>query len=168
MIIAQVDKNSNVNDVVEKVEKDLRKLKGQEEGKENFFVQTYDEILEQLENFIASKKLSVKKTYTAEPVWNIDPDLAHILLSNLLSNAVRHNVDDGDIQIRLKEHELQISNSGRASSLPAEKMFERFQTGSETGSTGLGLAIVKEIGTVTNMKVTYNYSGNRHILTIRF
>ncbi|GET28949.1 cell wall metabolism sensor histidine kinase WalK [Prolixibacter sp. SD074] len=127
-----------------------------------------DEILEQLEDFITSKKLSVKKTYTAKPVWNIDPDLAHILLSNLLGNAVRHNVDNGDIQIWLKEHELQISNSGRASSLPAEKMFERFQTGSETGNTGLGLAIVKEIGRVTNMKVTYDYSGNRHILTIHF
>lgn len=129
---------------------------------------TLDELLEQLEDFVASKQLTVEKTYNANPVWNIDPDLAHILLSNLMGNAVRHNIDGGSIQIRLEEHELQISNSGKEPSLPAEKMFDRFQTGSETGNTGLGLAIVKEIGAVTGMTVTYNYTDNNHILTVLF
>jgi len=129
---------------------------------------TLDELLEQLEDFVASKQITVEKNYLAEPVWNIDPDLARILLSNLLGNAVRHNIDGGSIQIRLEEHELQISNSGKAPVLPAEKMFERFQTGGETGNTGLGLAIVKEIGAVTGMTVKYDYADNNHILTILF
>ncbi|GET31441.1 two-component sensor histidine kinase [Prolixibacter bellariivorans] len=127
-----------------------------------------DELLEQLEDFITSKKLTVKKTYAAEAVWHIDPDLAHILLSNLLGNAVRHNIEGGNIQIQLEEHKLQISNSGKTPSLPAEKMFDRFQTGSETGNTGLGLAIVKEIGAVTGMTVNYDYTDNNHILTVLF
>ncbi|GET23110.1 sensor histidine kinase [Prolixibacter denitrificans] len=127
-----------------------------------------DELLEQLEDFITSKKLTVEKTYAAEAVWNIDPDLAHILLSNLMGNAVRHNINGGKIQIRLEEHKLQISNSGKEPSLPAEKMFERFQTGGETGNTGLGLAIVKEIGSVSGMTVTYNYTDNNHILSVLF
>ena len=110
----------------------------------------------------------VEKNYTAEPVWNMAPDLAHILLSNLLGNAVRHNLDGGNIRILLKENELQISNTGKTPSLPIDKLFERFQTGSETGNTGLGLAIVKEIGSVTGMKIVYEYSDDRHIMTVRF
>ncbi|MBR9675553.1 ABC transporter permease, partial [Candidatus Woesearchaeota archaeon] len=47
MFIASVDDYTEIDTTVERVEKNLRKVRGQEEGKEDFFVQTYAELIEQ-------------------------------------------------------------------------------------------------------------------------
>jgi len=127
------------------------------------------ELLEQFEDFIDTKKLSIQQFINALPVWQTDPDLAHILLSNLLSNAIKHNVEEGGIQIRLEKHRLEISNSGNAPSLPTQQLFERFRKGNDAnGNTGLGLALVKEICGVINIRVDYEYDNNRHRVTLSF
>ena len=45
MAVARVD-ISNIKQVVENVEKELRKERGLEEGKEDFFVQSFQEMLD--------------------------------------------------------------------------------------------------------------------------
>jgi putative ABC transport system permease protein len=44
-IIAKVDIN-NIDQIVEKVEREVRKSKGQEEGKEDFYVQSFEDLIE--------------------------------------------------------------------------------------------------------------------------
>lgn len=47
MIIARVDDFTQINTIADRVERNLRKSRGQEEGKEDFFVQTYEELIAQ-------------------------------------------------------------------------------------------------------------------------
>jgi signal transduction histidine kinase len=95
--------------------------------------------------------------------------LIEILLSNLLSNAIRHNIQDGFIKIILKEKELVIQNSGKLSSLDPQKLFQRFQNDSiDPGSIGLGLEIAKKICTLYHYSIQYLFSDQMHIFSVHF
>lgn len=77
------------------------------------------------------------------------------LLSNLITNAIKYNVENGSITIKAYrlEHNLiiEVSDTGRGiSKIDQGRVFERFfrcDQGRDkgTGGTGLGLAIVKHI-----------------------
>jgi len=99
----------------------------------------------------------------------IDPALAHILIGNLLKNAIRHNVTDGWIKVRLDATRLAVSNSGPAPAVPMERLFGRFQKSSQTDkSLGLGLAIVKKICDVNGLDVGYTCEEGVHEVAVRF
>ena len=97
----------------------------------------------------------------------MNPDLCLILINNLLQNAIRHNVEDGNIVIIIKANSLTIHNSGKKESLNVALLFERFQKNSTSHlSTGLGLAIVKEIAEVSGVMLKYEFIANRHWFTL--
>jgi signal transduction histidine kinase len=94
--------------------------------------------------------------------------LVEILISNLLNNAVRHNISGGHIRVELREGVLQISNSGDAHPRDPARMFARFGKDSNNSeSTGLGLAIAKDICKVQGFELNYSYNGE-HIFTVQF
>jgi signal transduction histidine kinase len=84
-----------------------------------------------------------------------DPSLAEILISNLLENAIRHNIPGGHIQITTIAHDnqatLTVANTGPH--VPAEqarRLLEPFQRldgkrGHDHEGLGLGLSIVAAI-----------------------
>ncbi len=83
-----------------------------------------------------------------------DVGLLQQVAHNLFSNAVRHNVDGGEIVCRLHAGGdfliLDISNTGpQISESEREQIFARFQRGSAAQGTGsgLGLSLVREIVT---------------------
>jgi signal transduction histidine kinase len=92
--------------------------------------------------------------------------LADILLNNLLSNAIRHNVAFGSIDISLTEKELLISNTGSYLNFDASAIFERFKKGDNAEGIGLGLAIVKQICDNYHFPVSYNFNNNFHCFRI--
>lgn len=92
--------------------------------------------------------------------------LVEVMISNMLSNAIRHNVPLGTVSVTLSKNTLTVSNSGTVS-LNKEQLFKRFASGSETGS-GLGLAIVKEICVRHNWKANYHFADGRHFFSINF
>lgn len=98
----------------------------------------------------------------------MNPDLAVVLLTNLIKNAVVHNHPDGFISVLIKPTSIQIENPGKNGALDEQKLFSRFykEQPSPT-STGLGLAIVKAIADLYAFTVTYTYN-NRHRLTVAF
>ncbi|MCW3091506.1 MAG: integral rane sensor signal transduction histidine kinase [Ferruginibacter sp.] len=53
-------------------------------------------------------------------------DLTDILLNNLLSNASRHNIKGGSIDIYLQSHQLTVSNTGSPKVLDSKRIFMRF------------------------------------------
>src|SRR6202012_3458923 len=53
-------------------------------------------------------------------------ELLDILLNNLFSNAIRHNIRDGKIHARLDEHSLRVSNTGMLEPLDDNRVFRRF------------------------------------------
>lgn len=124
--------------------------------------------LEQLEPALKERKIRLTKQLETQQVM-LPPTLADVLLNNLLSNAIRHNVDGGDIHVYLGDDILRIENSGTPLTQAPERLFERFSKGSNSSeSLGLGLAIVKEIGDKYGGEVTYAYAQGRHRLQVRF
>jgi len=91
-----------------------------------------------------------------------------ILLNNLFSNSIKHNIKNGTINVILSGEILQIQNTGYAEVLNANSIFERFQKEKKSEGSGLGLAIVKDICGLYNWKVSYHYSENIHSFKIRF
>lgn len=95
--------------------------------------------------------------------------LIEILLGNLLSNAIRHNIPGGTIEITMQGKELIIRNSGRQASLDTQKLFKRFQKDSaDSNSIGLGLEIVKKISDLNHFSIEYSFADQLHTFTIRF
>ena len=104
----------------------------------------------------------------AEVVKHMNKDLSEMMLSNLLKNAIIHNVKNGFVRIVIQPQLISIHNSGNAESIDPDKLFKRFYKGN-TGSqsTGLGLSIVKAIADVYNLKLIYHYD-HHHIISIHF
>lgn len=98
----------------------------------------------------------------------VNPDLATILLVNLVKNAIIHNHEGGFVTIILKAESLLIENSGKKAPLDKQKIFTRFyKDNASPASTGLGLAIIKAIADLYQFGLTYNYRQN-HIWSVYF
>lgn len=93
--------------------------------------------------------------------------LLEILLSNLISNAIRHAPAFTEVKIEVADS-LIIKNSGSPLKWP-DKIFNRFnqESRSSTGS-GLGLAIAKKICEVENFQLDYFYKNSSHHFKISF
>ncbi|WP_316797706.1 HAMP domain-containing sensor histidine kinase [Pedobacter frigidisoli] len=93
--------------------------------------------------------------------------LADILLNNLFSNAVRHNIKGGNIVVDLSPTRLVISNTGRANDDTA-RLFERFSKSSESEGMGLGLAITKQVCNLYGYQIDYKQEAELHYFSISF
>lgn len=126
-----------------------------------------EEKLAQLEDPLRDRHLVVHKDLDRLHL-PINSYLADILLNNLLTNAIRHNHDGGDLTIRLRERNLQIANSGPELSFDPSTIFDRFVKGAHSGGTGLGLAIVRQICDNYAFGLSYDYVEQRHTIDIQF
>ena len=95
--------------------------------------------------------------------------LTDILLNNLLSNATKHNVPNGSINILLK-NVLQINNTGIKQPLDEKQLFKRFSKQKNAiVNHGLGLSIIQQICIASGYTVTYNFNlPDVHSFTISF
>lgn len=113
--------------------------------------------LTDLEELFEAKNLTL--TVDIQPcLLHIDSALANILVSNLLSNSIRHNLANGRINIYLDSSRLQISNTCNSEFKGSADLFNRmtFHNRSEN-SLGLGLNIVKSICDKNEFKIEYDY-----------
>jgi len=99
----------------------------------------------------------------------IDPNLADILIANLLKNAIQHNDQNGWVKVELTRKKLEVSNSGSAPKFDTITFFERFRKNNQSsGSLGLGLSIVKKICEVNSLTISYNYKDKAHVISVVF
>ena len=95
--------------------------------------------------------------------------LAEVMISNLLSNAVRFNIDAGFIKCHIDNMFLIISNSGLDLSIDPEDLFKRFHKNSNNPqSVGLGLSIVKEITESYGMHISYTCNDAIHEIKLQY
>jgi signal transduction histidine kinase len=100
--------------------------------------------------------------------FQMNAELAEIMLTNLLKNAIIHNYPGGTIDIKIKSSKITIENTSTSDKLDASQIFKRFYKSSfQRTSTGLGLAIVKSIIDYYELKIIYEYSG-KHKFEVEF
>ncbi|CAN5749976.1 HAMP domain-containing sensor histidine kinase [soil metagenome] len=113
--------------------------------------------LKQFSELWQSKNIQVT-SMLEDAFITINPELSDIMLNNLLSNAAKHNRQDGAISIHLNQGELLISNKGVAHALDTTQLFTRFyKEGAANENHGLGLSIVKQICEVSDCSITYAF-----------
>ena len=116
-----------------------------------------------------AKSLTIKIELQEDFQIKSNSALAEVLISNLFLNAIKHNIEGGQIRITTRENKLVFSNSGQSEPLNTNKLFSRFSKSnpSEQG-TGLGLSIINKIANINNWTVSYNYDGDLHSFSISF
>jgi len=129
-------------------------------------------ILRNLENFedaFRMKNISTRCQCNEPVILSMNRSLAEILVSNLISNAVKHNVDGGNLEVLANQTNLRISNTGHSLSISPQRLFERFSKSDRTSeSVGLGLAIVRQIANLYRMQVEYRYENQLHTIIVSF
>ncbi len=126
-----------------------------------------NKVVNNFADLIEVKNIKLKLNLKDELQITINPTLAEILLSNLVQNAIRHNVNGGIINIDLMQNKLIISNSGEALTINSNELFTRFKKNDASkDSLGLGLAIVKSICNIYQLNIDYSYSNQLHTFTL--
>lgn len=115
------------------------------------------------------KGISVEIEATNPAFVEMNEVLAEVLISNILSNAVRYNLDNGFIKCFIDDRFLIVTNSGQPLTTDPELLFRRFHKGSDNPqSVGLGLSIVKKISDSYTMTVAYQCTGNIHEMKLEY
>lgn len=126
-----------------------------------------DEKVNQFQEMIRNKEITITCELANKNIY-ASQYLVDILLNNLLSNAVRHNIKDGRINIRLDAAQLVIENTSPQSSLDETKIFERFEKGKTSEGMGLGLTIARNICNNYAFDLSYSFAEPFHSFTVRF
>lgn len=128
------------------------------------------EIVSQLEYQVDVKEIEVATVFRADVTLCANRVLFDVLITNLLVNAIRYNVQGGKILIALDNEALTVENTGSDTPLNPEKIFERFQKeNTSSKSMGLGLAIVKRICQLYDYSISYGFKDQHtHVFRVTF
>ena len=125
--------------------------------------------LNNYEELISAKLIIIKKNIADNVKLNMNETLAEILVSNLITNAIKHNINKGSIEISLTNNNLSISNTGVPLQSEPSELFERFKKDKVSSeSLGLGLSIVKKICERYGYVINYQYADLLHTTSINF
>ncbi|WP_424494335.1 sensor histidine kinase [Salinimicrobium sp. GXAS 041] len=94
-------------------------------------------------------------------------DLAEILISNLLKNAIFHSPSETTVEIEIFKNGISIKNFGIAA-LDEKEIYKRFKGTHKNQSTGLGLAISRAIAEKFGFNLSYKFSNGHHYFIINF
>jgi signal transduction histidine kinase len=126
------------------------------------YLSNYDELAQ-------AKGLVILKKIADNVDLQMNQSLAEILISNVISNAIKHNLEGGNISVELQNDFFRVSNTGPALQADPKDLFVRFKKDSSSGdSLGLGLSIVKTITDIYGFLITYHYRNEQHIVEIIF
>ncbi len=131
------------------------------------FSEVFTKYLELYSDMISGNKLRVELNKEEEFYWNLHSVLADILISNLLGNAIKHNIQNGNLLINVKREGFQISNTGLEPEFPTELLFYRFKKSNHSSDhLGLGLALVKEIVDTNGLEISYTFQNGIHTVRL--
>jgi signal transduction histidine kinase len=131
-------------------------------------VSVVNKYLDSYQSQIQDRGLNIKYSVDDHATIQANAILFDVLISNLITNAVRYSTGGGTIILEGNKDFIHVGNSGEPLKDP-EKVFERFhrESRSEIGN-GLGLSIVKKICEVKGYHLSYYYGESMHHFTIVF
>lgn len=116
---------------------------------------------------IEQKKVVAKAEISNDWQVFIHPSLADMLVSNLLSNALKYNKVGGEINIKIDAGFFSVGNSSDLTEIKEDNIFRRFANHDTVAGNGLGLAIVKEICDTNNLLLSYKSAFGFHEFVIQ-
>jgi|TARA_B110000208_G_scaffold55629_1_gene72976 signal transduction histidine kinase len=126
-------------------------------------------LLKEYEELLILKKITLSMDLAKDIEISGDRVLVQIMLTNLITNAIRHNIESGKINLTLSSNTFVIWNSGLPTDVNPLDLFNRFEKlNQHINSLGLGLSIVKKIVENYNYNISYQVEEDRHILTLKF
>lgn len=126
-----------------------------------------EQVLEKYSEAFALRKIKISSDMDNCHL-SIDSGLAEIMANNLFKNALKHNINNGYVLIKLNAQSLIIENSGLQYKGNPEQLFQRFSKG-ENGNYGIGLSIVKQICELYSYHISYTIEENsKHIIQVLF
>jgi len=125
--------------------------------------------LNNYEELIAAKGITLTKDIAGDCIVSMNEIMAEVLVANLITNAIKHNIDNGTISVAVNNKKLAVANTGPVLEGDPAAMFERFKKDKvNSDSLGLGLSIVKKITEQYGFAVAYSYAGKIHTVSIDF
>lgn len=125
--------------------------------------------IEDLSDIAEFKEVEIIFSENSELLVKADAALINIIVSNLLRNAIFHNIKSGKVEVKIDAKKLSVLNTGTDHSLSHEKIFTRFQKSEQHQSgSGLGLAIVKAIAELYDFSVSYDFKNGIHEFSVNF
>ncbi len=116
-----------------------------------------------------SKSISIDIASDAVVKVKCNGLLAEVFISNLFLNALKYNVVNGIISVKLSQHSFAISNSGISQALDEDQLFKRFtKINPSSDGNGLGLSIVCKIVELNGWKIQYKFKHSLHSFEIYF
>ena len=131
-----------------------------------FINELVEEKNRELQDWVSAMNLKIVMLLDPIPV-TMNRELSEILISNLFSNAVRHNEENGSIIIQISDNCLSVSNTGKVP-LDKNRIFDRFFKSDYSIGSGLGLAIVQQICDQYRFTLDYNFQEGQHCFSIHF
>ena len=126
-----------------------------------------DKTIQHFEEMIEHRGITITKNYSFSSYLKMNPVLAEIFITNLISNAIRHNIGNGRIDLIVKHDCFIITNTGVTMKTNPSELFQRFRKSeNHSESVGLGLSIVQKIADLYQFKVDYLHHEGLHTLTI--
>lgn len=148
----------------------LAKIDNQQFGlrEEVNFTDALNGFLKQLDEVIEQHHLTISFFEQNQVTLSANKVLIEILISNLLTNAIRYAPAKSQIGINLTQKFFYIENEGKEFK-DSHSLFNRFSKEDQsTLGTGLGLALVKQICKELAFKVNYLYIEGKHRFIIEF
>ncbi len=126
-----------------------------------------DKTIDHFGEMINHRGIAVFKNYQHPAFLVMNPVLAEILITNLVSNAIRHNILNGRIELNVQQDTFTIANTGIIMKTDPRDLFQRFRKSENNpDSVGLGLSIVQKIANLYQLKVDYQHHAGFHTLKI--
>lgn len=127
-----------------------------------------EHLLEQYRSQAEQKQLGIETDWQEDLLVNANPTLIEVLLSNLLANAIRHNLTGGNILVKISGGVFTVQNTGQLYALNTGRLFQRFaKSSADTESMGLGLEIVKKVCDLYKYEITYTYEHPMHVFSVK-
>ena len=123
-----------------------------------------DKLLPDLLDIYENKQIQLVRKRDEQPLLiQCNQMLAQILITNLLKNALVHNVEKGELHVITSPKSMTVKNTGTVP-LDDSRLFHRFYRGSgdKHDSTGLGLAIAHSIAQSASLSLTYEWHDGMH------
>lgn len=127
-----------------------------------------DELLPDLMEVYEHKQINLERVKGEQPfVIRCNASLAHILVTNLVKNALVHSPEGGRLVVETSAASLVVKNSGTVP-LDASQLFKRFahSVDRKKDSTGLGLAISEAIASGCSLRLMYRWEEGMHVFSL--